>query len=152
MGNPTIHISSVSHSQTNGQTETMNKIIISKMKKRLEDAKGKWLEELYSVLWSIRTTASSRTRDTPFYFNLAFGSDGVFLVKIGIYTLRINTVDNVDNDELLRYNLDLLDETREDDQVRAAARHKKVARFYNKRVKPHSFEEGDLVMRSIITS
>ena len=47
------------HPQANGQAESTNKMIITNMKKRLEDAKGRWLEELPGVLWASRTTPHS---------------------------------------------------------------------------------------------
>ena len=36
--------------QENGQTEAVNKLIVSGLKKRLDGAKGKWVEELPHVL------------------------------------------------------------------------------------------------------
>ena len=33
--------------------EAVNKVIVSGLKKRLDDAKGKWVEELPHVLWTI---------------------------------------------------------------------------------------------------
>ena len=69
----TMNPSLVCHPQINGQVESANKNILNSLKKRLDDAKGLWVEELPSTLWAIRTTAHSRTRDTP--FNLAFGTD-----------------------------------------------------------------------------
>ena len=38
------------YSQENGQAETVNKVIVSGLKKILDDAKGKWVEELPHVL------------------------------------------------------------------------------------------------------
>ena len=38
--------------QGNGQAKTINKVIINGLKKRLDDAKGKWVEELPRVLWT----------------------------------------------------------------------------------------------------
>ena len=42
--------------QGNGQAETVNKVIENGLKKRLDEAKGKWVEELPQVLWTYRTT------------------------------------------------------------------------------------------------
>ena len=42
--------------QSNGQAEATKKTLLSVLKKRLEKAKGKWVEELPSVLWAYRTT------------------------------------------------------------------------------------------------
>ena len=38
--------------QSNGQAEATNKTLFSKLKKRLEKVKGKWVDELLGVLWA----------------------------------------------------------------------------------------------------
>ena len=43
---------SVENPATNDQIELANRIILEGLKKRLGDAKGRWVEELPSVLWS----------------------------------------------------------------------------------------------------
>ena len=48
--------STSAYSQGNGQAEAVNKVIVNGLKKRLDDAKGKWIEELPYVLWTYRTT------------------------------------------------------------------------------------------------
>ena len=50
----------------NGQAEAANKVIINGIKKRLDDVKGKWVEELPHVLWTYRTTPHKSIRETPF--------------------------------------------------------------------------------------
>jgi len=40
----------VAHPQTNGQAEAANKSILQGLQKKLDDTKGKWVEELHSVL------------------------------------------------------------------------------------------------------
>ena len=45
----------------NGQAEASNKSIVNGLKKRLEGKKGKWVEELPSVLWAYRTTPRRST-------------------------------------------------------------------------------------------
>ena len=40
----------LAYPQGNGQAEAVNKVIVSGLKKRLDDAKGKWVEELPHVL------------------------------------------------------------------------------------------------------
>ena len=42
--------STPAYPQGNGQAEAVNKVIVSGLKKRLDDAKGKWVEELSHVL------------------------------------------------------------------------------------------------------
>ena len=40
--------STPAYPQGNGQAETVNKVILSGLKKRLDDAKGKWVEEFHT--------------------------------------------------------------------------------------------------------
>ena len=40
----------LTYPQGNGQAEAINKVIVSGLKKKLDDAKGKWVEELSRVL------------------------------------------------------------------------------------------------------
>ena len=42
--------SAPAYPQGNGQAEVVNKVIINGLKKRLDDVKGKWVEELSHVL------------------------------------------------------------------------------------------------------
>ena len=46
----------LAYPQGNGKVEAVNKVIVNGLKKRLDDAKGKWVEELPHVLWTYRTT------------------------------------------------------------------------------------------------
>ena len=42
--------STPAYPQGNGQVEAVNKVIVSGLKKRLDDAKGRWVEEVLHVL------------------------------------------------------------------------------------------------------
>ena len=42
--------STPAYPQGNGQAETINKVIVSGLKKRLDDAKGRWVKELPHIL------------------------------------------------------------------------------------------------------
>ena len=48
--------STPAYPQSNGQAEAVNKVIVNGLKRRLEDAKGNWAEELSNVLWAYCTT------------------------------------------------------------------------------------------------
>uniref|UniRef100_A0A2N9IV34 Uncharacterized protein n=1 Tax=Fagus sylvatica TaxID=28930 RepID=A0A2N9IV34_FAGSY len=78
--------SSPAYPQSNGQAEASNKTVLDEIKKRLEDAKGRWVEELPNVLWTFRTTPRRSTGETP--FSLAYGSEAVIPLEIGLPTLR----------------------------------------------------------------
>ena len=43
--------------QGNGQVEAVNKVIVNRLKKRLDKTKGRWVEELPHVFWTYRTTS-----------------------------------------------------------------------------------------------
>ena len=59
--------------QGNGQAEAVNKVIVNGLKKRLDDAKGRWVEELPHVLWTYRITPHRSTRETP--FSMTYGAE-----------------------------------------------------------------------------
>ena len=56
------------------------------IKSRLEGAKGAWLDELPRVLWAYRTTVRTPTGETP--FKMAFGTEAVVLVEVGVLGIR----------------------------------------------------------------
>ena len=67
--------STPAYPQGNGQVEAVNKVIVSGLKKRLDDAKGRWVEELPHVLWTYRTTPQRSTGETP--FAMTYGAEAV---------------------------------------------------------------------------
>ena len=69
------HFSTLAYPQGNGQAESSNKTLLDGIKKRLEKAKGRWVEELPSILWTYRTTSRSSTGKTP--FSLTYGVEAV---------------------------------------------------------------------------
>ena len=80
---------------------------MSGLKKRLDDAKGKWVEELAHVLWTYRTTPRRSTEETPFL--MTYGVEAVVPLEIGFPTLRTSSFTLSNNDELLRRSLDLIE-------------------------------------------
>ncbi|XP_015969769.1 uncharacterized protein LOC107493196 [Arachis duranensis] len=132
--------SSVEHPQTNGQVESANKIILLGLKKRLDNKKGAWADELASVLWSYRTTEQSSTKETP--FRLTYGSDAVIPVEIGEPSPRL-LLKGVEE----TVEKDLLDETREMAHLAEAALKQRMALRYNAKALKRGFEENDLVLR-----
>ena len=45
--------------QKNGQAKSTNKTIVNTLRKRLEKAKGKWVDKLPGVLWLYITTTQT---------------------------------------------------------------------------------------------
>ena len=71
--------------QSNGQEEASNKTLLTALKKRLDVAKGKWVDELPGVLWAYRTTVGRPTGISP--FALTYGREAIIPTKIGMPTL-----------------------------------------------------------------
>ena len=116
--------STLAYLQGNGQAETVNKVIVSGLKKRLDDAKGKWVEELPHVLWTYRTTPRRSTGETP--FSLTYEAKAVIPLETGFPMTRTNSFNPKDNDEQLTRNLDLIEEKREDAMVQLAYYQQKL--------------------------
>ncbi|XP_073138227.1 uncharacterized protein [Henckelia pumila] len=108
---------SVGNPQANGQTEVTNRTILQHLKTRLGNAKGKWVDELPSVLWAYRTTSRSSTGESP--FNLAYGTEAVAPAEIGEQSWRVKQYTSSGNDQALRISLDLVDELRDEASTRA---------------------------------
>ena len=94
------------------------------------------------------TTQKSATRET--LFALAFGTEAVAPVEVGIKSLRIELASVEHNDEALRLNLELLDKKRKQVQRRTEEYQRKTARYYNKKVKLRSYMPGDLVLKKLL--
>ena len=107
--------STPAYPQGNGQVEATNKVIVNGIKKRLDDAKGKWVEELPHVLWTYRTTPRRSTGETP--FSLTYGVETVIPLKTGFSTLKTSLFNPNSNDNLLERGLDLIEERKENAMV-----------------------------------
>ena len=78
--------STLAYPQRNGQAEAVNKVIVNGLKKRLDDVKGKWVEELPHVLWTYRTTPRRSTGETP--FSMTYGAEAIISLETGFPTLK----------------------------------------------------------------
>jgi transposase InsO family protein len=98
-----LKFTSVAHPKTNGQVKKANGLISNGIKKRLlaplEKAKHAWVDELPSVLWSLRTTPNAATQETPFF--LVHGAEVVLPVEITHEALRIAAYDEATSTEAL---------------------------------------------------
>ena len=69
----------MAHPQTNGQVERANGMILQGLKPRifnnLNNFGRRWLTELPSVIWSLRTTPSRATGFSPFF--LIYGAEAI---------------------------------------------------------------------------
>ena len=142
------HFSSVAHPQSNGQVEAVNKTIKNNLERKLNGAKGAWVDELPRVLWAYRTTCRTSTNETP--FSMTYGTEAVVPTEIGEPSFRVEQFDPESNVEGLSLNLDLLEIKRDNAQIRMVANQKAVARAYNARVRIRRFRTGELVLKKIM--
>jgi hypothetical protein len=81
----------VSHPQSTGKVEKANGLILAGIKPRLveplERSAGCWVEELPSVLWSLRTTPNRSVGFTPFF--LVYGAEVVLPTDIEFGAPRV---------------------------------------------------------------
>ncbi|XP_065638559.1 uncharacterized protein LOC136071338 [Quercus suber] len=116
--------STSTYPQGNGQAETVNKVIVNGLKKRLDDAKGKWVEELPHVLWAYRTTPRRSTRETS--FSMIYGAEAGIPLETGFPTMKTSLFSPTGNNEQLEKSLDLIEEMRENVMVRLAHYQQKL--------------------------
>ncbi|KAM1203864.1 hypothetical protein ACFX2J_019631 [Malus domestica] len=136
---------SPAHPQSNGQVEAVNKIIKHTLKTSLDKAKGCWPEFVPQVLWSYRTSYRTSTGETP--FSLAFGTEAVVPVELEQATYRIQNYMQSENDKQLTFNLDLVEEHRNQAHLRNVAYKQCISNYYDSRVKPRSFKVRDWVLK-----
>ncbi|XP_043700358.1 uncharacterized protein LOC122651085 [Telopea speciosissima] len=110
---------SVSYPQANGQAEVTNHTLLAGIKRRLTEAKARWVDELPSVLWSYQTTVRTPTGESP--FRLTYGTEALAPVEILAGSLRSLSFNERIYQDGLRANLDFLDEIREDALLRNVA-------------------------------
>ena len=120
------------------------------LKKKLEDLKGKWANELPEVLWAYRTTARSTTGETP--FSLAYGYEAIVTVEIRVGSLRRENYNPEQNETLQWCELDFIQEKRQDSQLRVIAYQQHTTRYFNSKMKTRRFQIGDLIVRKVFHS
>ena len=140
--------STPTYPQRNGQAEAVNKVIVSGLKKRLDDAKGKWVEELPHVLLTYRTMHHRSTRETP--FSMTYEVEVVIPLETGFPTSRTSSFNLKDNDEQLTKSLDLIEEKREKAMVQLAHYQQKLKQGYDANVKLKPLTPGDLVLHKVV--
>ena len=118
------------------------------LKKRLDNAKGRWVEELAHVLWTYRTTPRRSTGEIP--FSMTYGAEAVIPLEVNFPTQRTTTFCPATNDKLLEKSLDLIDERREGAMVHLANYQQKLKQGYDAMVKSKPLAQGDLVLRKVL--
>ena len=146
------HNSAPYRPQMNGAVEAANKNIkkiIEKMTITYKD----WHEMLPYALYGYRTTMRTSTGATP--YSLVYGMEAVLPIEVEIPSLRVILEAEVDEDQWVkaRYEqLNLIDEKRLTAMCHGQLYQRRIARAFNKKVRPREFREGDLVIKKILPS
>ena len=103
----------MAHPQTKGQVERANGMILQGLKPRIFNKLNKfdrrWLTELPSVIWSLRTTPSRATGFTPFF--LVNGAEAILPTDLEYGSPRLKAYPEQQNQQVREDSLDQVDES-----------------------------------------
>ncbi|CAM8984212.1 unnamed protein product [Rhodiola kirilowii] len=148
--------SSMYNAPANGMAEAFNKTLCNLLRKVVGKSKRDWHEKIGEALWAYRTTYKTPTQATP--YALVYGVEAVLPLELQIPSMRIAIQEGLssdENDKLRLAELEALDEKRLQAQQSLQCYQARLSRAFNKKVRPRSFQKGDLVLavrRPIITS
>uniref|UniRef100_A0A2N9IB92 Integrase catalytic domain-containing protein n=1 Tax=Fagus sylvatica TaxID=28930 RepID=A0A2N9IB92_FAGSY len=117
------------------------------MTDNVERSKRDWHERIGEALWAYQTTYRTPTQATP--YSLVYGVKAVLPLERQIPSLRIAIQEGLTNEENARLRLEeleALDEKRLEAQQHLECYQARLSRAFNKKVKPRSFQQGDLVL------
>jgi len=144
----------VAHPRSNGQAERANAEVLRGLKtrtfkKKLEACSRGWHDELQPVLWSIRTTATKPTGETPFF--LVYGAEAVLPHEVKHRSARVLAFDEAHQDAMRGMDLVLGEERRRQASLRAARYQQALRRYHCRSVRSRMLEVGDLVLRRVLS-
>ena len=119
-------------------------MILAKMVESYKD----WSEFLQFALWGYRMTARISTGVRP--YSLVYGYDAVLPVEVEIQSLRVLLETKIPEYQWMESRLAqliLLDEKRLKALHHMQLYQKRIARAYNKKIKPGKIREGELVLK-----
>ena len=107
-----------------------------------------YAKKLPFPLWGYRTSIRASTGATP--YSLVYGCEVVLPIEVEIQSLKVLVETKVLKEDWMkeRYEqLALIDEKTARAQYLAQGYQKRIARAFNKKVKPRNLKEGDLVLK-----
>lgn len=120
---------SVAHPQLNGQVERLQGIK-PRLLVPLKRAAGVWVNELPSILWSLRMTLNRSTGYALFF--MVYGAEAVMPADIVHDSPRVPTYAEADSEEACRDALDPVDETRDLALSRSAIYQQNLHRYHSR--------------------
>jgi transposase InsO family protein len=139
----------VAHPMMNGQVERANGMILQGFKPRIYNDLNKfgkrWMKELPSVVWSLRTTPSRATGFTPFF--LVYGTEAILPTDLEYGSPRTRAYDDQSNRANREDSLDQLEEARDMALLHSARYQQSLRRYHGRGVRSRDLQVGDLVLR-----
>ena len=133
--------------QGNGQAESTKKVIVTMLQKLVNDTRTDWDIQLYTVLFSYRTTYKVATGHSP--FELVYGLLPLMPTEYIVPTQRTTTDLDFTQHRVLAArtaDLDKLDETRLKAQTHQGQTQWNRAQWVQTQGKPHQFRMEDYVL------
>lgn len=83
-------------------------MVMSALKKNLAGKSNKWVEELSSALWTVRTMLRGPAGETP--YTMVYGSEVVSPAELALPTALVDMFNDEHNAKLRSIDLDFLEE------------------------------------------
>jgi hypothetical protein len=125
--------------------------LIKLIKKKIEENPKRWHEVLSKALWAHRISRHGATKVTP--FELVYGQEVVLPVEVNLGAYRLakqNDLDTVVYHNLMMDNIDEVTNKRMRALKEIEKDKARVARAYNKKVRPRLFQVGELLWKTIL--
>jgi hypothetical protein len=107
----------------------------------------KWIKELPSALWGLRTQPTKPTWQSPYF--LVYGSEAILRADMMWESPAVEQYDEGISEDNRRVHTDGLEEARYATLIQSAWYLKGIRRYHDCNVKERSFNVGDLVLRRI---
>ena len=143
--------SSPYYAQANGQAEASNQSLIKLIKRKVDEHPRRWHEVLSEALWAYRMSCHGAIKTSPYH--LVYGQEAVLPWEITAGSRRITFQNDLTTEEyaaLMSDSIEDLTELRLWSLEKIKENKAKVARAYNKKVRPKEFHVGDLVWEAVL--
>ncbi|KAK1669342.1 hypothetical protein QYE76_057501 [Lolium multiflorum] len=143
--------SSPYYAQANGQAEASNQSLIKLIKRKIEENPRVWHETLSEALWAYRMSCHGAIKTSP--YQLVYGQEAVLPWEITAGSRRVTFQNDLTPEEYATLMSDTIEDATE---LRLWSLEKikenkaRVARAYNKKVRPKEFQVGDLVWEAVL--
>ncbi|KAK1653700.1 hypothetical protein QYE76_071505 [Lolium multiflorum] len=143
--------SSPYYAQANGQAEASNKSLIKLIKRKIDEHPRRWHEVLSEALWAYRMSCHGAIKTSPYH--LVYGQEAVLPWEITAGSRRVTFQNDLTTEEyaaLMSDSIEDVTELRLWSLEKIKENKAKVARAYNKKVRPKEFHVGDLVWEVVL--